>query len=247
MYILIRGSVYQMRPVAQEGSASANIEITVKLDSNIDAFGDEAMFNGQSASSKCAFKSTEEGCVLCYLENDSGRSFIEQLLAEQNMDKIRFVQSIRLCQPWTIFDVKTLSQQMQRLDFSKNELVYNEADLIDNVYFVIEGEFVLSVRLEDGIFKSPKAEQSSFSPLKNQALLEQANAGPADQRFVHKLPGEAHHCSFSRQILSYGRGECFGEEIIPLQGKKLGTVVCSSERGAVYVVRVSNIESSLPS
>lgn len=70
-YIVIKGSLYQLkRDIKSQDS------MVVRLLTYPDNFGEESMFNLDNQS-QFQIRASEEGCILCYLENQGNQTFLE--------------------------------------------------------------------------------------------------------------------------------------------------------------------------
>ena len=124
------------------------------------AFGELALLNNQPRSATITASSDVTLAVL--LKKDYTRlvaAHTEKLLN----DKVDFLRKLPIFRNWSKLSISKLSFAFQRQTCQKGQVIYSENDRVDYVYFVKEGEFLLSKLFTQSPSVKPLQRLTTFS------------------------------------------------------------------------------------
>jgi CRP-like cAMP-binding protein len=109
--------------------------------SSFESFGEEVL------SDQCYRQNTvltKEKTILLSLQNSSFRKVLRQVQKEKKSDLKNFLRSLELFSPWASKSLDKILDLSQIQTLSKNQLLYRQGDQADFVFFIKEGEFLIS-------------------------------------------------------------------------------------------------------
>lgn len=135
-YIIISGKVGVEVPMKNNKGETQMVEVIVL--NNGAAFGELALESSKprAASIKCKVPSH-----FMYLEKSDFNRLISRLIADKRNDLVNFIQALPLFSDLTKGNLTKLSYIFKEKQYSKGQIVYNELDVSEEIFFVREGEF----------------------------------------------------------------------------------------------------------
>ncbi|CAD8140861.1 unnamed protein product [Paramecium octaurelia] len=103
-------------------------------------FGEQVMIFDQSHTQTVL---PIEKSHLIVLKRETYRRIIEQETKKQESERFANLCQIPLFQKWSAKTIRSLVSEIQELNFTPNQIIYQQGDPVDSVYIIIDGQIQL--------------------------------------------------------------------------------------------------------
>jgi CRP-like cAMP-binding protein len=147
---------------------------------------------------------------------------------EELSDEIKFYKSMRLFNNIPRGAVERFSYCMEEKEYNAGDLVISQGDLMDSIYFVRRGEFLVS-------FKIDKQLHTGFD-LHYLSLINKERQSRFTEDRVYELKGVINSSDVFK-MFTIGEGEIIGdlELLLPASDKAFFTIRCTQNDSALLV------------
>lgn len=147
-YTIISGKVGIEVPKVNEKTGETHLIEVVEI-SKGESFGELALESSKSraASARCKLDSH-----FITLDKIDYNRMIAKVVRDKRNNVVNFLKTLPIFSGITKGSIAKLTYNFKEKDFSKGQIVYNEGDVVNDVYLVTEGEFIFQKRIvvEDG-------------------------------------------------------------------------------------------------